>query len=119
MIKQKTIKPYSNLIKPSPTSVLLRKLKFLTIFFCYSETGRRENLHADATGAKQPAGEGHQVVRLPLAHAEVLRRGEGGLVSAGQTESRDRHQRAFGYVEEVRRRKLQPICAGFLKPMLV
>lgn len=49
---------------------------------CYSEIGRREDIHAHAAGTNAFTGEGDQVVRLPVAHAEVLRRREGRVLSA-------------------------------------
>lgn len=59
------------------------KTKFI---FCYSQTRWCENIHAHAAGPKPLAGESDQVVRLPLAHAEVLRRGKGRVLSARQAE---------------------------------
>lgn len=41
------------------------------------------------------------MVRLPLAHAEVFRRGEGGLLLTRQAEGRNRHQCTSGHAEEV------------------
>lgn len=48
-----------------------------------SQAGWRENVHANATGSEPFAGESHQVVRLPLAHTKVLRRGTGRVMSSG------------------------------------
>lgn len=48
-----------------------------------SQAGWRENVHANAAGAEPFAGESHQVVRLPLAHTKVLRRGTGRVMSSG------------------------------------
>lgn len=46
-----------------------------------SEAGRRENVYEDEESAEPFAGESNQVVRLPVADAEVLRRGEGSELS--------------------------------------
>lgn len=80
---------------------LIPSFVFISSLYCYSETGRREDIHAHAAGAHTLAGESDQVVRLPVAHAEVLRRREGRLLSARQAQGGNSYQCTFRYVEEV------------------
>lgn len=56
--------------------------KYFLISKNYSKTGWRENIHADATSAKPPSSQSHQMVWLFMADAEVLRRGESRLLSS-------------------------------------
>lgn len=47
-----------------------------------SEAGRREDVHEDEESAEPFAGESYQMVRLSVADAEVLRRGESSELSS-------------------------------------
>ena len=49
----------------------LNRFNLIFFYFC-SQTRRREDVHEDAAGAQQHPEQGDQVVRLPLADAEVL-----------------------------------------------
>jgi hypothetical protein len=45
-------------------------------FSHFSQTGRREDVHAPPPRAHQHSAQGDQVVRLPLAHTKVVGRGK-------------------------------------------
>jgi len=47
-----------------------------------SEAGRRENIHEDEESTEPFAGESYQMVRLPVADAEMFRRGESSELSS-------------------------------------
>jgi len=55
---------------------------FFWVFSYLSQAGWREDVHADATCAESSAGEGHQMVRLPVAYAKMLGRGARRVLSS-------------------------------------
>jgi len=69
-------------IKHFPFSFSPSSFLFFGFFSYLSQAGWREDVHADATCAESSAGEGHQMVRLPVAYAKMLGRGARRVLSS-------------------------------------